>query len=53
MSDIILDSFKYINKKFGTTIVVVTHNPQIANLASKVIYFKNGYIDKIIDNNKN
>ncbi len=53
MSDIILDSFKYINKKFGTTIVIVTHNPQIANLATKVIYFRNGYIDHIIDNNKN
>ena len=49
MSDIILDAFKMINKRFKTTIIIVTHNPQIATLATKVVYFNNGKIQKIVN----
>ena len=49
MSNIILDAFKMINKRFKTTIIIVTHNPQIAELATKVIYFANGKISKVVD----
>ncbi len=51
-SKIILEEFLSINKKFHTTIVVITHNPIIAKLANKVIYLKDGYIKKIIENEK-
>ncbi len=44
MSDIILKAFKDINKTFNTTIIIVTHNPDIAKLATRVIHFKDGYI---------
>jgi putative ABC transport system ATP-binding protein len=33
--------------KSGLTIVMVTHNPEFANYADKIIYMKDGLIDKI------
>ena len=51
-SKIILEEFLNINKKFHTTIVIITHNPIIAKLANKIIYLKDGYIKKIIENEK-
>jgi putative ABC transport system ATP-binding protein len=50
MSKHILQLFVDINKKFQTTIVVVTHNPIIANLATKIVYVQDGEIAKISDN---
>lgn len=52
MSKTILDIFQKVNRDFKTTIIIVTHNPLIAELATKVIYFKNGSIDKIVENNR-
>lgn len=49
MSDIILKAFKDINKTFKTTIIIVTHNPDIAKLATRVIHFKDGYIESNIE----
>lgn len=43
-SDNIINLFKDINKKFGTTIVIVTHNPEIANVADMVVYVNDGKI---------
>ncbi len=39
-----------INKQFKTTIVLVTHNPNIAKIANSVIHVLNGKIDKHIIN---
>jgi putative ABC transport system ATP-binding protein len=39
-----------VNKKYKTTIVVVTHNPNIAKIGNTVIHIKNGLIDKVIKN---
>lgn len=47
MSKNIMQLFVDINKKYKTTIIIVTHNPAIANLADKVINVKNGVIDSI------
>lgn len=49
MSDVILNAFLEINKKHKTTIMIVTHNPDIAKLATKVIHFKDGYIESVIN----
>lgn len=51
MSKNILEFFKMINKEMKTTIIIVTHNPLIAELATKVVYFKNGGIKNIVENN--
>jgi putative ABC transport system ATP-binding protein len=36
-----------INKKYHTTVIIVTHNPNIADIANTVIHVKNGLIDEI------
>lgn len=53
MSNIILDTFKNINRKYNTTVIIVTHNPDIAKLATKVVRFKDGYIESIINQTPN
>jgi len=39
-----------VNKKYKTTVIVVTHNPNIAKIGNTVIHIKNGLIDKVIKN---
>lgn len=41
-----------INEKFKTTLVIVTHNPNISVLADQVIKIKNGMIEEQIFNKK-
>ncbi|MGX9340613.1 ABC transporter ATP-binding protein [Mycoplasma sp. 4044] len=36
-----------INKKYNSTIIIVSHDPDIAKMAHKVIYLENGLIKKI------
>ena len=52
MSKIIMNSLSEINKIIGTTIVIVTHNPVIAQMADKVIHFFDGNISEVIVNKK-
>lgn len=46
-SKIVLKILQYINTKYGTTIVMVSHDPSVEKLANKVIYLENGLIKKI------
>ncbi|NQZ29287.1 MAG: ABC transporter ATP-binding protein [Mycoplasmatales bacterium] len=39
--------FQEINKKNKTTVIVVTHNPNVAQLANKVIHVKDGQVQKV------
>ena len=39
--------FQEINKKNETTVIVVTHNPNVAQLANKVIHVKDGKVQKV------
>ena len=50
MSKEIMRLFIEINKKYHTTIIIVTHNPIIADLATMVIHVANGTIAKIDKN---
>jgi putative ABC transport system ATP-binding protein len=50
MSKQIMQLFVDINKKYKTTIIIVTHNPILADLATMVIKVANGKISKIIRN---
>ena len=42
----LVDQFIHVNKEFGTTIVVVTHNEEIANMTQRVISLKDGLVEK-------
>lgn len=48
----VFEIFQRINTEFNTTVIVVTHNPAVAELANKVIHVKDGRIDKVIVNKK-
>lgn len=50
MSKVVLQQFIDINKKYGTTVIIVTHNPIFADLASLVIKIKDGNIFQIYRN---
>jgi putative ABC transport system ATP-binding protein len=50
MSKQVMQLFVDINRKYKTTIVIVTHNPILADLATMTIRVANGKIDKIIRN---
>lgn len=43
----IIDLFLTINKEYKTTIVMVTHNNNLVSIADKVVYIKDGCIEKI------
>ncbi len=45
-SDSIHDLFFQINQSHGTTIVVVTHNPGFANSMPRIVYMKDGRVDR-------
>jgi len=50
MSKQILQLFVDINKKYNTTIIIVTHNPIFADLASRVIKVNSGLIASNYEN---
>jgi putative ABC transport system ATP-binding protein len=42
----VVDQFVQVNKNFGTTILVVTHNPDIAERTQHIISIRDGLIEK-------
>jgi putative ABC transport system ATP-binding protein len=42
----IIDYIIQVNKTLGTTFVLVTHNPEVANMSHRVITVKDGLIEK-------
>lgn len=46
----ILRTLVDVNKKYNTTMIIVTHNPGIAELADRVIHVNSGKIDSLIVN---
>ena len=43
-SKIVLDMFCELNQRFGQTIMIVTHNPELANYAERVIEMRDGTV---------
>jgi putative ABC transport system ATP-binding protein len=48
----VLNLFQNINKKNGTTIILVTHNEKIAEIANTIIKMKDGQIESVSYNKK-
>ncbi|MFW8635625.1 ABC transporter ATP-binding protein [Cribrihabitans pelagius] len=46
----VLEALHRINREFGTTTVVITHNADIRKMAHRVIYFQDGRISRIAEN---
>lgn len=46
----VLDLLQNLNMKYNTTLIMVTHNPNIAHMSHSVVYFKNGIIHKRVSN---
>ena len=46
----VLSLFKISSEKFGQTIVMITHNEEIAKMANRVVKIKDGMITDIIVN---
>ena len=47
MTLVVLEILAKINKEYNTTIIMVTHNPILAEMATKVVTLRNGYIESI------
>ena len=49
----ILKLIEDVNKKYGNTVIMVTHNDAIQNMADRVIKLRDGQIrDNIVNNSK-
>ena len=48
----VLEVLEMLNEKYKTTMVVITHNPNIGQMADKVIKMNSGFISEIKENNK-
>lgn len=46
----VLEAIERVNREFGTTTVVITHNATIADMADRVIYFGDG---RIVESRRN
>lgn len=44
---IVLKNLQQINLKYGTTIIIVSHDPDVAQIADKVIYLELGLIKEV------
>jgi len=46
----ILKLLSDFNKEYKKTVVIITHNSDIAQIADRVFYFKDGHLDKVKEN---
>ena len=46
----VLSVVEKLNKIYGTTVMIITHNEKISEMADKIIYIKDGKITKNIEN---
>ena len=51
-SKTVLEFIEKVNKKFNTTIIIITHNEEISKMADRIIKIKDGKLVKNIINNE-
>ncbi len=42
--EMVLDTFEKLNKEFGRTVIIITHEPEVAEHAHRIIHIKDGAI---------
>jgi putative ABC transport system ATP-binding protein len=47
---LVIEALLAMNAQFGTTVLIITHNASIQNIADRVLFFANGQISKIHKN---
>jgi len=45
-TDLMLDFMKQLNTEFGKTVIIITHNPEVANRTQRIISIRDGRIEK-------
>ena len=45
-SQIVLDMFRELNKKYNQTIIMITHNPEAAAVCSRIIRMRDGLVEE-------
>ena len=46
----VLTLLRQFNRQYGKTVVIITHNTTIAQIADRVFYFRDGQISNIAEN---
>ena len=49
-TEVMMDFMKRLNYEFGKTVVVITHNPDVANQASRIIAVRDGTVEELRNN---
>ncbi len=49
-TDLMMTLLKQLNEEFGKTLVIITHNPEVASHAQRVISIRDGSIVEIKEN---
>jgi putative ABC transport system ATP-binding protein len=49
---LVLEALQNVNRTYGTTTIIITHNAAIADVADRVIYFADGRVSKVVKNEK-
>lgn len=47
---LVLEALQNVNRNYGTTTVIITHNVAIADVADRVIYFADGNVSNVVIN---
>jgi len=47
---LVLEALQNVNKTYGTTTLIITHNVAIADVADRVIYFADGKVSNVVVN---
>jgi len=45
-TDVMMEFMKQLNEEFGKTVVIITHNPEVAKRAGRVLSVRDGVIEK-------
>lgn len=47
---LVLEALQNVNKTYGTTTMIITHNVAIADVADRIIYFADGAVSEVVVN---